>query len=122
MLVRGGVLWRGTICPSAFARNYTIELQYFIGANPNVWVRKPDLKQLSGGRNLPHVYDQKAQRLCLYLPGCGFWQPTMAVACTIIPWAALWLYNFEIWVVTNVWHTKGEHPNSEQKPSRVVSS
>ena len=121
-LFRHGVLWRGTICPSDFARNYTVELQYLIGASPKVWVREPDLKQLSGGRELPHVYDQKTQRLCLYLPGCGFWRPTMAVACTIIPWTALWLYNFEIWVITDVWHTEGQHPDSGEKHSRLGAS
>jgi hypothetical protein len=124
-LTRNGVNWKGTICPSDFARSYTVELNYLIGASPKVWVRELDLKQLANGRSLPHVYDQKTQRLCLYLPDCGFWRPTMAIACTIIPWTALWLYNFEIWLVTDVWHTKGEHPDVSSDKSercRVVPS
>jgi hypothetical protein len=111
---RHRVNWRGTICPSEFGRNYTVELDYMIGGAPKVWVRRPDLKQLSGGRRLPHVYDQKTQRLCLYLPGCRFWRPSLALACTMVPWTSLWLYNFEIWLVTDVWHTAGEHPDRNQ--------
>jgi hypothetical protein len=103
--------------PSEFARDYNVEVEYTIGTAPNVWVRAPNLHELSGGRELPHVYDQKAQRLCLYLPGCGFWHPALALARTIIPWTALWLYNFELWLVTDVWHTRGEHPTS-RRPTR----
>ena len=58
-----GVNWRGTMCPSEFGRNYSVELDYLIGATPTVWLREPNLRELSGGRRLPHVYAQPAQRL-----------------------------------------------------------
>jgi hypothetical protein len=111
------------MCPSEFGREYNVELDYLIGANPKVWIRRPNLHEFCSGRRLPHVYDQKTQRLCLYLPGCGFWNPALAVARTMIPWTALWLHTFELWVVTDIWHTRGVHVESggcERKMSDVI--
>lgn len=106
------------MCPSEFGRSYTVELDYLIGTNPKVWVREPNLHNFSNGRRLPHTYEQATQRLCLFLPGGNFWRPTLAVARTVIPWTGLWLYNFELWLVTDVWHTEGRHPNAPNIPIR----
>lgn len=108
---RFNVCWFGELSPSEFSRTYSVELQYRIRENPNVWVRNPDLKQLTSGRKLPHVYEQETQRLCLYFPGVGFWRPNKALAQTLLPWTSLWLHTFEIWLVTDVWHTEGIHPD-----------
>jgi hypothetical protein len=105
------VRWTGEISPSEFSRTYVVELNYNVGDPPRVWVRQPDLKRLADGRKLPHMYDQETQRLCLYFPNIGLWRPNMALACTVLPWTCLWLYTFEIWLVTDVWHTRGVHPD-----------
>lgn len=102
--------WRGILSPSGFGRNYEVELTYTISASPQVWVRDPNLNELAGGRPLPHTYDQQAQRLCLYPPGRKFWRPDRALAVTLIPWACLWLYYFELWLFTDEWSGTGEHP------------
>jgi hypothetical protein len=107
---RLGVNWRGIISPSDYSREYTVELDYTLADKPRVWVREPDLKPLTEGRCLPHVYNQKTQELCLYLPNCGFWRRELSVASTILPWTYLWLYDFELWLVTNVWYCRGVHP------------
>ncbi len=86
-----------------------------MGRPPDVWVRDPNLREISEGRPLPHVYDQKTQRLCLYVPGCGFWMPWKALARTMIPWSALWLFNFELWLVSDVWYTAGIHPDFDPR-------
>lgn len=119
---RHGVRWLGEISPSEFSRSYVVELRYKIRESPRVWVRKPDLKPLTSGRRLPHVYDQQEQRLCLYFPGVGFWRPNLAIARTILPWTCLWLFNFEIWLVTDTWHTEGIHPDGPKNDEQVVSS
>lgn len=38
------------------------------------------------------------------------WTSEMPLAETIIPWASLWLFYFEDWLVTNGWKGGGEHP------------
>ena len=77
---------------------------------PNVWVQEPDLLKLSGGVRLPHVYDQKPARLCLYFPRTGEWSPSFPIADTVIPWSVLWLLYFEDWLSTGEWAGGGVHP------------
>jgi hypothetical protein len=111
---RNSVSWFGEIATDDYGRTYIVELIYKQGALPKVWVREPNLKQLAGERLLPHVYDQKTQELCLFLPGCGLWSPEKSIASTIMLWAWLWLQYFELWLVTNEWHGRGEHPHPKE--------
>ena len=113
---RFALKWAGIISPSNFGRNYEVELAYRIGEWPEVWVRKPNLRELSGGRRLPHTYDQKSQKLCLFRPSRGFWTPDRALAVTLIPWTYFWLYYFELWLVTDEWSGSGEHPEPRNTP------
>jgi len=107
---RESVCWLGDLSPDEFARTYTIEVKYRDSEFPKAWVRAPDLHALTDGRRLPHVYDQKEQRLCLFVPGCGIWRPDRALTRTILPWACYWLRLFELWLVTDTWHERGVHP------------
>jgi hypothetical protein len=104
------VKWKGRLTPSECGRGYAVELHYQLSDAPAVWVRKPNLKELAGERRLPHVYDQKTQELCLYLPRRGFWKPSRSLAVTILPWTCLWLFYFELWLITDDWAGAGEHP------------
>ena len=74
-VLRGEIRWQGELSPDDYGRTYAIKMRYRHNDRPQVWVRAPDLHSLTGGRRLPHVYDQREQRLCLYVPGCGFWRP-----------------------------------------------
>jgi len=114
VLGRNSVSWFGKITPNNYSRTYTVELFYKRGTVPRVWVREPDLKQLAGEKRLPHVCDQKTQELCLYLPGCGFWSSEKSIASTIMLWTCLWLQYFELWLVTDDWHGRGEHPHPQE--------
>lgn len=108
------VSWLGKVTPHEYARTYTLELFYKKNEVPKVWVREPDLIALANGRRLPHTYDQETQRLCLYLPDCGFWTDKKPVASTVMLWACLWLFYFELWLVTGEWHGQGVHPDPEK--------
>jgi hypothetical protein len=37
----------------------------------------------------------------------------MFLANTILPWACLWLFYFEDWLITSQWKGGGEHPASK---------
>jgi hypothetical protein len=102
--------WRGELSPTTWSRTYTIELTYDRNNPPSVFVRDPDLKAIAGDRDLPHVYSIANQELCLYLPHGNFWTPAKPLGTTLLPWTCVWLWNFELWVVTGVWHAAGEHP------------
>lgn len=116
MAQRDEIAWRGELSPDEYGRTYEIEMRYRRDDKPNVWVRAPELRPLTGGRRLPHVYDQKTQKLCLYVPQCGYWSPDRALSQTILPWTCYWLRLFEIWILTGIWHERGVHP--EPPPRR----
>lgn len=79
-------------------------------ATPHVLVVMPDLIDLAGGRKLPHVYEQRPTRLCLYLPRAREWNGSMSMSETIMPWTILWLFYFEEWLVSDDWKGGGVHP------------
>ena len=58
------------------------------------------------------------KRLCLYLPGSGQWTGEMVLATTVVPWAALWLYHYEMWHLTGEWLGGGHEPGDEKIPYR----
>jgi hypothetical protein len=106
----GSLMWQFTARPTPLSRLYTLRLAYQQGGKPNVYVIEPDLAELAGGRRLPHVYQQRPPRLCLYLPRAREWDPAMRIDQTVVPWAVLWLFYFEEWLTSDEWKGGGEHP------------
>lgn len=111
---RGVLIWRYEAKPSPLSRIYRLKLVFRLGDNPKVIVEEPDLAILANGKALPHVYDQKPPRLCLYLPGAGEWTPQMHLVKTIVPWSFLWLWFFEEWLHTGKWKGGGIHPYKKE--------
>ncbi len=102
--------WETWVQPTPQTNRYHIRLSYKLGESPKVTVLEPDLKIMANGRRLPHVYRQDPVDLCLYQPRYKEWTPHKFLASTVVPWAVLWFYFFEIWLVTGIWHGNGEHP------------
>jgi hypothetical protein len=123
----GKLVWRYRTSPTPLSREYGVCIIYRLGDSPKVFVDQPDLSALAEGRRLPHVYEQKPTRLCLYLPRTGEWVNTMRIDQTIVPWTALWLFYFEEWLVSDLWKGGGEHPNdpkaarSRRQPTRDLA-
>lgn len=59
----------------------------------------------------PHLYPDGS--LCLFYPPGLEWRPTMYVAEMIIPWAAEWLFFYELWLVGGHWYGGGRHAASK---------
>ncbi len=115
----GRLVWRYTASPTPLSRDYQLRIDFRQGDVPQVFVEVPDLVELADGRQLPHVYDQKPTRLCLYLPRTREWSGWMRLDQTIVPWAALWLFYFEEWLGSDDWKGGGEHPMSPRdRPGR----
>ena len=111
----GALQWNYETRPTSISRVYKIQIRYRLGKSPEVFVMSPNLRDLSGGTQIPHLYDQDRQKLCLYLPGTGEWTATKLIADTIVPWTNLWLYYFEDWLETREWHGGGKHPAADPK-------
>lgn len=114
--LRAGLLtWRYTATPSPLSRDYYIRIEFRQGRRPQVFVEAPDLHALAGGRRVPHLYQQRPPRLCLYLPQTNEWQSWMRLDQTIVPWSALWLFYFEEWLASDDWKGGGMHPGADDE-------
>jgi hypothetical protein len=112
----GRLVWEFKTRPTPLSRVYGVRVMYRQDATPHVLVVMPDLVDLAGGRKLPHVYEQRPTRLCLYLPRAKEWNGSMSMSETIMPWAILWLFYFEEWLVSDDWKGGGVHPRVSRGP------
>jgi hypothetical protein len=113
LLGSDAMVWMGNVSPDAFSPNYMLRIGYRFGFSPTVHVLAPELRRFRGGA-LPHVYP--GNKLCLFDPRCARkqWDPSMWIAETTLDWAVMWLYYYETWVMTGVWHGGGAHPNTKE--------
>lgn len=96
--------WIGTLKSSPIGDDYKVKLIYELGKNPNIYVLEPTpLKLVEGRKSLPHVYDHKKQRLCLFYPDWKEWNSSKSIAQTVMVWAIEWLYHYELWLITGEW-------------------
>lgn len=115
--VNGRVLVsEGALCPNDLAETYTIRVSQCGGERPEVRVISPELRRRIDDEDIPHMYGQ--ERLCLYLPGTREWQFDDPIALTILPWASLWLYFYELWHATGEWLGGGVHPEERKSIRR----
>ena len=106
----GKLTWRFAATPSPLSRDYQVRIDFRQGGRPKTFVEAPDLGELAKARRIPHLYQQRPPRLCLYLPQTSEWQSWMRIDETIVPWTALWLFYFEEWLASDDWKGGGMHP------------
>jgi hypothetical protein len=92
----GTGIWKGTLQPREISSVYSIVIKYNISKFPRIWVVEPKIRP-----NAPHIY--KDNSLCLWLDKERPWSPSQIVSKTVVPWAALWLYYYELWLDTGEW-------------------
>lgn len=109
----GKLIWRQSLRPTPISRCYDLRVILGPSPTPKVFVENPCLRDLTSGRSLPHVYQQNPARLCLYQPNYREWAASMFLSETILPWASLWLFYFEDWLITDQWNGGGEHPDTK---------
>jgi len=110
--IRHGVLtWKGSICPTALSRTYQVTVTYKIGFRPQVIVTADYLPGLDRP-DFPHKFtidqENNSVKICLHLR--HEFDSTELISDCIIPWAAEWLYFYEIWLATGEWCGGGKHP------------
>jgi hypothetical protein len=102
--------WWTSIRPSPLSRAYKIRIVFQPCHSLEICVLSPPLKSLVNARRIPHLYDQKKEKLCLYLPGTRELDFTLPLSQQLLPWAALWFFYFEEWLESNEWKGGGAHP------------
>lgn len=98
------VRWFCNVRPTPISDNYFIQLDYKLGGVPRVRVVAPDLG-VPAGKRLPHVFPDGC--ICIYdcRENADEWKPSMELA-IVVPWASLWLFYYESWWITGIWHGK----------------
>ncbi len=92
----GGVTWRGTLQPTPESPKYSVRVIHNAQGPPRVYVDSHWLDP-----RCRHLYEGGA--LCLYWPKQWWWTAGESLPETIIAWSALWLYFYELWLVTGEW-------------------
>lgn len=96
-----GLIIKGTLQPTARSDVYHFEMKYSINSSPELKITSPQLIKNSKGDSIPHLYS--GMKLCLYYPKYREFKRTDYLCDTIIPWASLWLYYYEVWHLTGEW-------------------
>jgi hypothetical protein len=99
---RGAGVWRGILQPRLLSSQYRVAVSYRLCSYPRVKVLSPTLVPKA-----PHRWGDGT--LCLYYPREKPWRRDMLIAETIIPWTALWLYYYELWLDTGKWLGPSSH-------------
>ena len=68
VLHAGRLTWRYSATPSPLGRDYDVRIEFKQRGRPEIFVDAPDLHVLSGGRRIPHLYQQRPPNFCLYIP------------------------------------------------------
>lgn len=108
----GRGLWVGTLQPTELSQEFHIRVAYRVGDVPRAFV----VPQVVAGA--PHVYWKDDGRLCLYYPKDGGWRRDMIIAETIVPWTALWLRYYELWLDTGRWLGPSPHGDAVKERER----
>jgi hypothetical protein len=69
-------------------------------------VLEPQLVGRNDDDKIPHTF--RPGRICLHLR--EEWDATTYIHQTIVPWASLWLYYYELWQATGEWLGGGHEP------------
>lgn len=105
---RGTFTWYFDIQPLSISNIYRLKITYKMGQFPQTFIISPKPLPLANGASiLPHTYDTKTQRLCLFHPKYREWNRTKRIDETIVHWAAQWIVYYECWVLTGVWQGGG---------------
>lgn len=106
----GGLTWRGTLRPTMESSEYSVVILHPFDGVPKVMVSSPRIHP-----GAPHRYADGS--LCLYWPTEWRWRSGACIAETLVPWTALWLYYYEIWLIVGEWlgpsSPHGTDPNKE---------
>lgn len=107
--------WATKFTPTKLSCTYTVQFTYKVG-DPIVWVQVVDpVLNPGAGKQLPHVYEGVTQSwLCLHLE--DQWDPTRPIATTVVPWAAEWLFHYELWLATGEWTGSGDRYQGDIRP------
>ncbi|MEQ8416568.1 MAG: hypothetical protein RIB71_18950 [Imperialibacter sp.] len=100
---------KGQLKPTPRSCWYLYEIKYWYREDIKIFIRDPLIKTELNGKKAEHLY--KDGSLCLFFPKAKEFDSKKLIVDYIIPWVSLWLFFYEIWLVTGDWKGGGIHPN-----------
>lgn len=108
--------WEFNAMPTPLSKTYRVLIIFHINSySPSVFVLDKEIWQVSGTKTIPHLYDFKKIKLCLYYPSYQEWTSKMPLCSTIVSWTYLWLYFYEEWLYSGEWKGGGIHPDNKSE-------
>lgn len=102
------VTWTGKVTPTPMSDTYKIRIEHSLEDMVRVWVIDPPLRELPNGKPSFHLYPEGC--LCLYWPKMKEFTRKDLIAKTIVPWISVWLYYYELSLITGTWLGGGHEP------------
>jgi hypothetical protein len=93
--------------PDLFSKEYEVKIVYETYKPISVYIVNEVLEIAENRNKLPHVYNNKLQKICLYAKDGGRWDSSKSIVSTIIPWASEWLFYYELWLIDGIWQGGG---------------
>jgi len=113
--------WEFDLQPNPLSQTYKVLIIYHMdNYAPDVFILNESLWEISETKEIPHLYDSKKIRLCLYYPSFNEWTYYNNLCTTFISWIALWLYYYEEWLYSGEWKGGGKHPEVTQDEDKEV--
>ncbi len=107
------LVWVGQLQPTAASQSYATRIECTRQSlRPRVLIVAPTLIGRAG-ESIPHTYADNS--LCLWQPAYREWRSAYWIAETILGWASLWLFFYELWHACGQWLGGGEHPADTHK-------
>lgn len=111
-----GFTWWFKVSPTPLSETYLLKIVYKQNYRPKIYVVEPKpLRLAKGAKRLPHTYSTTEQQLCLYRPKNHEWTESDLISRTIVHWALEWLFYYEEWAYSGIWHGGG-HGSWDVKP------
>ncbi|MCL3854166.1 hypothetical protein M1P97_23040 [Parabacteroides sp. GYB001] len=114
--------WIYQLQPTEGSPFYSFKLVYD-DIRPRIYILDL-LERVDGHLELPHVWNDKKQEICLYYPIYQEWTHYKKIS-IFVPWVSEWLYYYELWLVTGTWYGGGIHDSDnsmakKEKRKKVI--
>lgn len=103
---RNNIVWSGSLRPTFESPEYSARIVHKFNSSPKVFIDAPSINPKA-----EHLYSDRS--LCLYYPKEWSWSSERKLATSIVPWTALWLYYYEIWLFCGEWLGPSVHGESK---------
>lgn len=111
--------WEFEAKPTELSKTYRVLIVFHIdNYSPDIFVLDRNIWEVSKSKTIPHLYDHKKIKLCLYYPSYNEWNTNTPLCNTIVSWTYLWLYFYEEWLYSNDWKGGGIHPEKTKEEER----